>query len=210
MGKEQIDRPLLSPYNPLDKKNLGESIIGALLERSVVSLAIPESFIGAGIYALYYVGDFPAYQKIKKRNVNDSFLCPIYVGKAIPSGARKGGVGTGSDQGTVLYNRLNDHAKSIIAAKNLNLDDFFCRQMNVDDIWISLAESLLIEKFIPLWNVVIEGFGNHDPGGGRTGQQKSPWDTLHPGRKWAERLPPSRFSEIQLIDSINWHLNESC
>lgn len=32
------------------------------------------------------------------------------------------------------------------------------------------------------------GFGNHDPGGGRRDQRRSAWDTIHPGRSWAERL----------------------
>jgi len=40
----------------------------------------------------------------------------------------------------------------------------------------------------PLWNTVIDGFGNHDPGAGRYNQAKSAWDVLHPGRPWAERL----------------------
>lgn len=43
--------------------------------------------------------------------------------------------------------------------------------------------------FRPLWNVVVAGFGNHDPGKGRRGQEKSVWDTLHPGRSWAATLP---------------------
>lgn len=32
-------------------------------------------------------------------------------------------------------------------------------------------------------------FLNHDPGRGRRGQEKSAWDTLHPGRHWAATLP---------------------
>ena len=81
------------PYNPLDKKNLGVSVADALLARNVVSIQLSESFIGAGIYALYYAGDFSAYQPIAEANRKSQFKIPIYVGKAIPAGARKGGYG---------------------------------------------------------------------------------------------------------------------
>ncbi|MDR2213154.1 MAG: Eco29kI family restriction endonuclease, partial [Pseudomonadales bacterium] len=113
---------------------------------------------------------------------------PIYVGKAVPPGARKGGFGLGENPGQALYNRLAEHAKSIEQAQNLELSDFFCRFLVVEDIWIPLAESLLIEMYKPLWNRKIDGFGNHDPGSGRHNQRRSNWDILHPGRPWAEKL----------------------
>jgi hypothetical protein len=37
---------------------------------------------------------------------------------------------------------------------------------------------------------LIDGFGNHDPGKGRHAGLRPRWDTLHPGRPWAERLQP--------------------
>jgi hypothetical protein len=51
----------------------------------------------------------------------------------------------------VLFRRLNEHAQSIAQAENLELSDFSCRYLVVDDIWIPLGESLLIEKFAPIW-----------------------------------------------------------
>ena len=48
---------------------------------------------------------------------------------------------------------------------------------------------MLIRHFQPVWNQVIDGFGNHDPGKGRNQQRRSVWDTLHPGREWAGKLP---------------------
>ena len=53
------------------------------------------------------------------------------------------------------------------------------------DIWIPLGESLLIARFRPLWNIALDGFGNHDPGGGRYVGLRPLWDHLHPGRRWA-------------------------
>jgi hypothetical protein len=53
----------------------------------------------------------------------------------------------------------------------------------------------LIEKNKPLWNVVVDGFGNHDPGSGRYNQQISAWDTIHPGRSWAKKLQKGKTEE---------------
>jgi hypothetical protein len=82
-----------------------------------------------------------------------------------------------------LYDRLVKHSKSISLAKNLNLTDFFCRYMLVDEIWVPLGEARLLEMFRPLWNVLIEGFGSNPEGGGRTNTARPVWDILHPGRK---------------------------
>lgn len=115
----------------------------------------------------------------------------------VPPGARKGGYGLGSDPGQALFKRLAEHAGSIEAAKNLNISDFRCRFLVVDDIWIPLAESLLVAMYSPLWNQKINGFGNHDPGSGRYNQQRSPWDVIHPGRAWAYKLqPPSNDENV--------------
>jgi hypothetical protein len=178
-------------FNPLDKRNLGVSIADAIFKKDVFSLRSLPSFNGAGIYAIYYKGDFPLYKKISEKNRKD-FVQPIYAGKAIPEGGRKGGFGLDAPIGEYLCKRLNEHKKSIEAAENLNIDDFYCRFLVVDDIWIPLGESLLIERTKPLWNVVVDGFGNHDPGSGRYNQQVSSWDTIHPGRQWAKKLQPGK------------------
>jgi hypothetical protein len=169
------------PYNPLDKNNLGASVADALLERDKIALENIEQFIGAGIYAIYYVGDRQPYQLL---GVNE---IPIYVGKAVPPGARKGNFGLNTDPGQTLYRRLKEHTESIRQASNLDIKNFQCRYLVVDDIWIPLGEALLIAKFSPIWNKVVDGFGNHDPGKGRYQQFRSRWDTLHPGRSWAHK-----------------------
>jgi len=192
------------PYNPLHKKNLGTSVANALLVRRPEPLP-PAPFVGAGIYAIYYFGDYPAYAAIAERNRNNQFNLPIYVGKAIPAGARKGGLGLNDDPGLVLYKRLAEHAESIRFAENLRLEDFHCRYLTVEDIWIPLGESLLIEKFSPLWNRVIDGFGNHDPGAGRYQQMRAAWDILHPGRPWAMKCRDAGRSEAALLELIIKH-----
>ncbi|WP_426175964.1 Eco29kI family restriction endonuclease [Massilia sp. TWR1-2-2] len=174
------------PFNPLDKKNLGASVAEAMLEQTAQPLGDLQPFTGVGIYAIYYRGDFEAYRALAERNKNGAFTAPIYVGKAVPAGARKGG-GVGAGSSRALYLRLREHTESIAAATNLQLEDFFCRFLVVDDIWIPLGESLLIAKFAPVWNALIDGFGNHDPGSGRYKGLCPKWDVLHPGRGWAEK-----------------------
>lgn len=181
-----------SQFNPLDKKNLGESVAAALLGRPLEPLPPVQSFNGAGVYALYYAGGDKMYEVISGTDR------PIYVGKAVPAGARKGQFGLGLPAGTALFERLNEHARSI-AKVGFELADFRCRFLVTDDIWIPLGESLLIERFLPLWNVVVDGFGNHDPGGGRRKQQRSKWDTIHPGRSWAALLEPNQLSADDIV-----------
>lgn len=174
------------PYNPLDKTNLGVSISEAVLASEVHPLPPVRKFEGAGIYCIYYRGKFPLYDKVSAENC-DLWKVPIYVGKAVPSGARKGHAVLNPNPGDALFKRLAKHAKSISDASNLSLEDFRCRYLVVEDIWIPLGEATLVQHLRPLWNVVVDGFGNNDPGGGRYGQERSQWDTLHPGRDWAKK-----------------------
>lgn len=122
----------------------------------------------------------------------------IYVGKAVPLGARKGGVGSLSSPRCELWNRLKQHAKSIEAAGNLRVADFTCRYLVVVPVWIPLAERFLVAHFKPLWNLAIDGFGNHDPGAGRRGMKRPCWDIVHPGRHWAEGLEAAEDADALL------------
>ena len=176
------------------------------MKQEAIPLAPIQDFVGAGIYAIYYIGEFPAYEHMAERNRKEDFTMPIYVGKAIPPGSRHGNYGLIGDTGAVLAKRLREHAKSIEASSNLSTDDFYCRYLVVDDIWIPLGESLLIAMFTPLWNNVVSGFGNHDPGSGRYNQERSRWDVLHPGRSWALKCQPRAESAIQVQNKVKEYL----
>lgn len=197
------------PYNPLDKLNLGKSVAEALLHQPKAFLGELEPFSGAGIYVIYYGGDFKAYHQLTELNTKYEIEIPIYVGKADLEGGRKGLVSSDIQSSSKLYKRLAEHAKSIKQAQNLNIDDFTCRYLVVDEIWISLGETLLIAKFAPLWNQLVEGFGNHDPGKGRRAGMRSRWDVLHPGRKWVEYTAPRPDTSEEIIGDINEHLRSS-
>lgn len=175
-----------------------------MLQQPISPLPPEAKFRGAGIYALYYVGEYAHYKPIAIANREEKWRRPIYVGKAIPKGGRKGGLAFDAPTGNVLYSRLAEHGRSIEESENLQLSDFFCRFLVVDDIWIPLGESLLISTFRPLWNMVLDGFGNHDPGGGRKDSQRSVWDMLHPGRSWASKYREGK-AEAEILEMIGKH-----
>lgn len=186
-----------TPYNPLSKRNLAASIAARLLNQEPRELPVP-SFTGAGLYVLYYLGPFAPYRKIAELNKGNHMRQPIYVGKAIPKGGRKGLEGFDVPHGDVLYKRLKEHSDSIRAARNLKPQDFRCRWLVVDEVFIPLAESLLINHYAPLWNAIVDGFGNHPPGSGRALGKKPIWDVIHPGRGWAEKLKAALTEENAL------------
>ena len=187
-----------TPYNPLEKKALAQSIQTEMLRRPPDRLSDVSGIEGAGVYALYYTGAFAPYGPVSAANSGGQFSQPIYVGKAIPKGGRKGGFSGNAGVGDALAQRLRAHFRSVSSAGNLEEGEFFVRHLVVDDIWIPLGENILIETFQPLWNVTVEGFGNNDPGGRRSTQYKSSWDVLHPGREWANKLatPPRTQADI--------------
>jgi len=176
---------------------LGEVVKEAIrfLETSPVCPLPPKNTgAGGGVYCLYYLGDFAAYAPLSIVNREEVRL-PIYVGKAVPPGWR-----TARRQATshpTLIGRLREHARTIRSVKNLELDSFRCRFVFLLDEEADLVvpvEASLIRLHKPLWNSVIDGFGNHDPGSGRYNQAPSEWDVLHPGRPWTRHLtgsPPS-------------------
>ncbi len=187
------------PYDPLNYENLARSVVAALLERPATPLPPDTPFDGNGVYAIYYTGSLPCYAAVSSSRL----LVPIYVGKAVPAGGRKGG-GEG-DRGAALFRRLAEHAKSISQTENLRLTDFRCRHLVVVPVWITLAERFLIDHFRPVWNTCLDGFGNHDPGKGRKDMKRPRWDTLHPGRDWAARLKADE-SPSALEETVRRHV----
>lgn len=161
-----------------------------------------EDFEGAGVYALYFIGKKGIYKSFHEINRLD-YRQPIYIGKAVPRGWRQGRISTSSSH--ELYRRLCDHTKSIEAASNLDISDFLCRFMileNAASNMIGTVEAALIRNYQPLWNCIVDGFGNHDPGSGRYNQERSEWDTIHPGRIWASRCVESSKSLDDILSNV--------
>ncbi len=184
-------------YNPLSVDELGRNAARALMTYPPCDLPPDEAFNGAGVYTIHYGGTFAAYANMGEDD-------PIYVGKADLPGKRQGQA-VSRRPAPVLHRRLSQHADSIKNAHNLDLAHFRCRWLILDPVWIGLTEQVLISKYRPIWNVVVDGFGNHDQGTTRRNQRRSRWDTLHPGRPWAAHYQDSVDSADAILTAIGVH-----
>jgi hypothetical protein len=172
-------------------------------------LPLESNFKGAGVYALYYSGQHKLYSKIRSLD-SPKERRPIYVGKAVPKGWRQGR--EAQVTGTPLRTRLSQHAKNIVLGEGLDISDFSCRILILRDEMLPLIaalESHFINRYQPIWNSCIDGFGNHDPGSGRYNQVNSEWDTLHPGRPWGPKMPPNPLNAEDIIIKGLRHLGTS-
>ncbi|ADG97819.1 Restriction endonuclease, type II, Eco29kI [Segniliparus rotundus DSM 44985] len=196
-------------FDPLSYENLGASITRAMDEQPVQSLVGMARFDGAGVYALYYTGGFAPYDKLAQQNRSHPGSWALYVGKAEAETRRKGDPNqTAVLDGPKLFHRIAHHRASIEKTGNLDPDDFQVRFLVLAPTWVPLAEQVGIRIHRPLWNVVVDGFGNHDPGSGRKEGTRSRWDTLHPGREWAAKLRPRLESETRINEDIVQHLDD--
>jgi len=193
----------IDPYNPLDIASLGDSLLHHLELLPVFPLVEVDRFEGSGIYALYYLGDASPYAASGRYNREVACTVPIYVGRAQAPGSRTGVVLSGAGQTTALWDRVREHRRSVESAINLEVSDFVVRVLVVVPIWVPLAEAVVIQKYRPLWNSELQGFGIHAPGGGRAAQAPSQWDILHPGRTFAAALTGNQSATQQgLLERI--------
>ncbi len=95
----------------------------------------------------------------------------------------------------------------------MQVEEFAVRYLVAIEVFVPLAERVMIRQLRPVWNVVVDGFGNHDPGGPRRRQGQRPaWDELHPGRWWStpEKMPtPSPTSADVSRARIQRHFAQS-
>jgi len=174
-----IDRPS-AVFDPGNPRTVGHFAALALSAQPRRPLATLKDFYGAGVYALYYKGDFEAYRPISGSET------PIYVGMAVYEPPDHKDV---SATGTSLAVRLREHKNNIQrATETLNIDDFDYRALVVKSAWEGPAETHLIRMFRPIWNKevnILQGFGKHVESIKTRAKKRSPWETLHAGRNWA-------------------------
>ncbi len=184
-----------------DPRVVGRIVAMAMLAQEKTNLASLGRFYGSGIYALYYKGSLPVYAPLANTDH------PIYVGKADPAmKAARNPI----DQGEKLVGRLLEHRKSITKGANLSPEDFECRYLVVSSGAQEAAESHLKNLYNPIWNNesnVCFGIGKHGDNAETRSNSRSPWDTLHPGRKWADNpLIKDGKSGVQVEADIAAHL----
>lgn len=195
--------PVLRPssiFDPTAPSTAGRIVALTLVAQARHPLAAIPEFYGAGVYAIYYKGDFDTYGPLSGTDH------PIYVGKADPMDA---GAKDAIAQGAKLSARLAEHAKSIRkAATTLNIDDFECRFLIVQTGFQKSAEEYLINFFKPIWNSetkICFGLGKHGDSSETRVNKRSPWDTLHPGRAWADATTENQKSPELISEQIRAH-----
>lgn len=199
-GLDPVLRPT-SIFDPTNPNTAGRVVALTLVAQARHLLSDIPEFYGAGVYAIYYKGEFAAYAPLS--GVDH----PIYVGKADPDNqAAKDAI----SQGTKLSVRLNEHAKSIRKAETtLDINDFECRFLIVQTGFQKSAEDYLISFFKPIWNSetkICFGLGKHGDSSETRGNKRSPWDTMHPGRVWADASAEDQKPQAMIVDQIAAHL----
>lgn len=189
-----------SVFDPSNPKVVGRFVALAMVAQDRHPLSDIPKFYGSGVYAIYYKGSFSPYLPISGTET------PIYIGQAAPamSNAR-----TPIEQGAKLSGRLSDHRKNIgKATTTLDLSDFDFRALVVQSGWETAAEDYLIHLFRPIWNNetgILYGLGKHGDSATTRANKRSPWDTLHPGRAWAEATTEDAKSVAQIADELIIH-----
>lgn len=156
-------------------------------------------FFGSGVYAIYYHGKAEAcYQPLSGTET------PIYVGKANPKSAY---AETVEAQGQTLYLRMKEHAKAI-RQTGLPLSDFSFRSAAIQSGMQAAVEEFMIRLFKPIWNKETNlcfGIGKHGDSATTRTNKRSPWDTMHPGRKWAADTADDQRKRSDIESAILKH-----
>ena len=205
MALSRIDPVALptSVFDPSNPKIVGRFTALALVAQTRIPLATIGRFYGAGVYAIYYRGDFELYRPLS------GVETPIYVGKASPAGD---GTRTPREQGERLAARLNEHRKNIArATTTLDVADFDARFLVVQSGWEKSAEDYLISLFHPIWDNevdILHGLGKHGDDPATRANKRSPWDTLHPGRAWAVATKEDARSRERIAADLERHFTK--
>lgn len=191
---DDID-PVAQPHgviDPTDPNFQALTLALRLVQSPKTPLCSLGPFYGSGVYALYYAGPLAVYRAISGTET------PIYVGKADPNKMSN----TPREQGQRLHARLLEHRKNLEKV-GLQTEHFFCRYLPLGDGSQVSVEKVLINFFKPVWNSeggVLYGFGKHGDSPNTRANTRSPWDTMHPGRSWAEKSVPGKSVEEITIE----------
>jgi hypothetical protein len=200
---DPVHRPSVV-FDPADPVLVGRFVAMMLAAQPQAPLGSVPKFYGSGVYAIYYKGGFAPYKPLSNSEH------PVYVGKAKPENSK---ASKPMAQGNTLWSRINEHKKSIEkATSTLLLSDFTCRFLVVATGYESAAESYLIHLFQPIWNSEIRlcyGIGKHGDDAETRANDRSPWDTMHPGRHWAAKSKSDQKSQARIEQELVTHFLEN-
>ncbi len=192
-------------FDPTNPNTAGRIAALTLVAQKRYPLSNIPEFYGSGVYAIYYNGKKTGpYKQISGKDH------PIYVGKADPADQASKDA---KSQGDKLSKRLKEHGKSISNANaTLDVKDFECRFLIVQTGFQKTAEDYLINFFKPIWNWetnICHGIGKHGDAAKTRGNKRSPWDTMHPGRKWADETVEDQKSKEEISKEIANHFKQN-
>lgn len=150
----------------LDAETIALAAVDRLIASVPTGLAEFDRVRGVcGVYLLFAAANAHVlYEPLAGRH-------PVYVGAAAD-----------------LTARLRVHSQSLDAVEDLEARHF--RAVVIETTQLAggaYLERILIEIFRPVWNQPpARGFGARPQGHVRDGHGRSPWDTLHPGRRLAQ------------------------
>lgn len=161
-------------FDPLSTERITNTICEMFERQPLVSMAkeIPR-FEGAGLYAIYYLGNSDPYKALANLQV------PVYVGQSLSNNSS---TGKKKDGLFPVCDRLRKHRVSIIDG-GLLVDEFRFRALLMPDVHTNLGEKGLIRGYKPVWNSILTGFGSNEQGSATRKSKKSKWDTVHSGRR---------------------------
>ncbi|MFD0203045.1 MULTISPECIES: Eco29kI family restriction endonuclease [Saccharothrix] len=198
-------------FDPLSTPLLQDTICRHFERQEPRTLAaeLPR-FEGSGLYAIYYVGSgHYLYSPLS------SLTIPVYVGQSASHNSATGRPVTNGVRR--LWDRVNQHRRSIDACENLDVADFAVRLLRMPDVHANLGENGLRVEYQPVWNSILRGFGGHEQGSTTRTSARSKWDTLHPGRSrsygsqphdaavLAEQVRRHIRRQIDTNSNITWH-----
>lgn len=76
----------------------------------------------------------------------------------------------------------------------------------------SAVEEFMILLFRPIWNKQVNicyGIGKHGDKATTRANKRSPWDTMHPGRKWAKDTTADQVPRAEVEVQIAGHFHKN-
>jgi hypothetical protein len=171
-----VTRYLAAYYGPTGAESITSAICQGLEDQPLVLLDPPISRSDvAGLYAIYYRGaGVDLYARLQDRKI------PVHGGQALSYNRARGAATGGRNS---LWNRIQQHCRSIARANDLTLGDFGTRLLPLPDVRSDLGEKSLRIFYRPVWNGILNGFDSHEQGSATRPTSRSRSDAVQPGRK---------------------------
>lgn len=171
-----------------DERRATIGVVDELLHCRLRRLSSGGFPVSSAVYMLFMdVAPFAAYRAVARCR------WPVYAGKAA----------------TDAEARLHRHAINLALIPNLSEVTFWVATLPMPSASAAgYGESLAIDAFAPVWNVVLPGLSSTKQGGSRQRTQKAPrWAVVHPGG--ATGMGKSRWRPEVLKVEVQDHLERT-